>query len=333
MGYNLRNRHFITLLDFTSDEIRFLIKLSADLKTAKYSGTEQPLLKGKNIALIFEKTSTRTRCAFEVAAFDQGAHVTYLGPTGSQIGYKESMKDTARVLGRMYDGIEYRGYGQKIVEELAAYAGVPVWNGLTDEYHPTQVLADFLTMMEHSDKPLSQMRFCYAGDARNNMGNSLMIGAAKLGMDFRAAAPAECQPEQQLLEKCKSIADETGGSITITDNVENAVKDVDFIYTDVWVSMGEPDTAWKERIKLLKPYQVNKEMLAITGNPKVKFLHCLPAFHNRETKVGEEIFQKFGIDGMEVTEEVFESPASLVFDEAENRVHTIKAVMVATLGS
>jgi ornithine carbamoyltransferase len=333
MGYNLRNRHFITLLDFTSDEIRFLIKLSADLKTAKYSGTEQPLLKGKNIALIFEKTSTRTRCAFEVAAFDQGAHVTYLGPTGSQIGYKESMKDTARVLGRMYDGIEYRGYGQKIVEELAAYAGVPVWNGLTDEYHPTQVLADFLTMMEHSAKPLSQMRFCYAGDARNNMGNSLMIGAAKLGMDFRAAAPAECQPEQQLLEKCKSIADETGGSITITDNVENAVKDVDFIYTDVWVSMGEPDTAWKERIKLLKPYQVNKEMLAITGNPKVKFLHCLPAFHNRETKVGEEIFQKFGIDGMEVTEEVFESPASLVFDEAENRVHTIKAVMVATLGS
>lgn len=333
MSYNLRNRHFLTLLDFNPDEIRFLLKLAADLKTAKYTGTEQPMLKGKNIALIFEKTSTRTRCAFEVAAFDQGAHVTYLGPTGSQIGYKESMKDTARVLGRMYDGIEYRGFGQKTVEELANYAGVPVWNGLTDEYHPTQVLADFLTMMEHSDKPLHQVSFCYAGDARNNMGNSLMIGAAKLGMDFRAAAPSECQPEKSLVEQCTRIAKETGATLTITENVDEAVKGVDFIYTDVWVSMGEPESAWENRIKLLKPFQVNKTMLDKTGNPNVKFLHCLPAFHNRETKVGEDIFQKFGIDGMEVTEEVFESPASIVFDEAENRVHTIKAVMVATLGA
>ncbi len=333
MSYNLKNRHFLTLLDFDSDEIRFLLKLAADLKSAKYTGTEQPMLKGKNIALIFEKTSTRTRCAFEVAAYDQGAHVTYLGPTGSQIGYKESMKDTARVLGRMYDGIEYRGFGQKIVEELAASAGVPVWNGLTDEYHPTQVLADFLTMMEHSDKPLHQFSFCYAGDARNNMGNSLMIGAAKLGMDFRAAAPAECQPMKNLVEKCREIAKETGAKITVTDSVDEAVKGVDFLYTDVWVSMGEPESAWESRINLLKPYQINKNMLEKTGNPNVKFLHCLPAFHNRETKVGEDIFQKYGIDGMEVTEDVFESPASIVFDEAENRVHTIKAVMVATLGT
>jgi ornithine carbamoyltransferase len=333
MSYNLRNRHFLTLMDFGSDEIRFLLKLAADLKTAKYSGTEQPMLKGKSIALIFEKTSTRTRCAFEVAAYDQGAHVTYLGPTGSQIGYKESMKDTARVLGRMYDGIEYRGFGQKIVEELATNAGVPVWNGLTNEYHPTQVLADFLTMQEHTDKPLHKVSFCYAGDARNNMGNSLMIGAAKLGMDFRAAAPAECQPEKNLVEKCREIAKVTGAKITVTDSVNEAVKGVDFLYTDVWVSMGEPESAWESRINLLKPYQVNKSMLEKTGNPNVKFLHCLPAFHNRETKVGEEIFHKYGIDGMEVTEDVFESPASIVFDEAENRVHTIKAVMVATLGT
>mgnify|MGYP006295304269 CR=1 FL=1 len=332
MSYNLKNRHFLTLLDYKPDEIRFLLKLAADLKAAKYTGTEQPMLKGKNIALIFEKTSTRTRCAFEVAAYDQGAHVTYLGPTGSQIGYKESMKDTARVLGRMYDGIEYRGFGQKIVEELAANAGVPVWNGLTNEYHPTQVLADFLTMQEHTDKPLHKVSFCYAGDARNNMGNSLMIGAARLGMDFRAAAPAECQPEKDLVKKCHEIAKETGAKITVTDSVDKAVKGVDFIYTDVWVSMGEPESAWENRINLLKPYQVNTVILEKTGNANVKFLHCLPAFHNRETKVGEEIFQKFGIDGMEVTEDVFESPASLVFDEAENRVHTIKAVMVATLG-
>ncbi len=333
MPFNLRNRHFLKLLDFSPAEIRFLLKLSADLKEAKYTGTEQPRLLGKNIALIFEKSSTRTRCAFEVAAFDQGAHVTYLGPSGSQIGHKESMKDTARVLGRMYDGIEYRGFGQEIVEELARYSGVPVWNGLTNEFHPTQVLADFLTMMEHSNKPLSELKFCYLGDARNNMGNSLMVGAAKMGMDFRAAAPASVQPGSELVKTCREIAGETGASITVTDDVARAVKDCDFLYTDVWVSMGEPDSVWEERIRLLKPYEVNRQVLEMTGNSQVKFLHCLPAFHNRETKVGEEIFKKFGLESMEVTEEVFESDASIVFDEAENRVHTIKAVMVATLGS
>jgi ornithine carbamoyltransferase len=331
MPVNLKNRHFLKLLDFTKEEIEFLLRLSANLKAAKYTGIEQPMLKGKNIALIFEKTSTRTRCAFEVAAYDQGAHVTYLGPSGSQIGYKESMKDTARVLGRMYDGIEYRGYGQKIVEELAQYAGVPVWNGLTDEFHPTQILADFLTIQEHSDKPLDKIKFCYLGDARNNMGNSLMVGAAKMGMDFRAAAPKQCQPADELVKICKDIASKSGGLITITDNIDVAVKDVDFLYTDVWVSMGEPESVWEERIKLLKPYQINLGVIKKTGNPKVKFLHCLPAYHNRETKIGEEIFKKFGLEAMEVTEEVFESPASIVFDEAENRVHTIKAVMVATL--
>jgi ornithine carbamoyltransferase len=287
---------------------------------------------GKNIALIFEKSSTRTRCAFEVAAHDQGANVTYLGPSGSQIGHKESMKDTARVLGRMYDGIEYRGFGQDIVEELGKYAGVPVWNGLTNEFHPTQILADFLTMMEHIDKPLSEVKFAYLGDARNNMGNSLMVGAAKMGMDFRAAAPAASQPSEKLQKVCREIAKETGAKITVTDNVAEAVKDCDFLYTDVWVSMGEPEGVWAERIELLKPYQINNEVLKMTGNPKVKFLHCLPAFHNRETKVGEDIFQKFGLGAMEVTEEVFESSASIVFDEAENRAHTIKAIMVATLG-
>jgi ornithine carbamoyltransferase len=333
MGYNLRNRSFLKLLDFTPDEIRFLLNLSADLKRAKYGGYEQQRLTGKNIALIFEKASTRTRCAFEVAAFDQGAHVTYLGPSGSQIGQKESMKDTARVLGRMYDGIEYRGYGQEIVEELAEYAGVPVWNGLTNEFHPTQILADFLTMMEHSDKPLNKISFCYMGDARNNMGNSLMVGAAKMGMDFRAAAPKQCQPSEELVAQCREIASQTGATITITDDVAKAVKGVDFLYTDVWVSMGEPDSVWEERIKLLKPYQVNSDAVMKTGNPKVKFLHCLPAFHNRETKVGEDIFRKFGLDGMEVTEDVFESEKSIVFDQAENRMHTIKAVMVATLGA
>lgn len=332
MAFNLRNRNFVKLLDFTPGEIKFLLELSLSLKAAKYAGTEQPRLKGKNIALIFEKSSTRTRCAFEVAAFDQGAHVTYLGPSGSQIGHKESMKDTARVLGRMYDGIEYRGFGQAIVEELAEYAGVPVWNGLTNEFHPTQVLADFLTMMEYSDKPLSKISYCYLGDARNNMGNSLMVGAAKMGMDFRAAAPPECQPDKKLVEQCRLIAKETGAIITVTDNVAEAVKGVDFLYTDVWVSMGEPDSAWKERIALLKPYQVNMKLIELTGNPEVKFLHCLPAFHNRETKVGEEIFQKFGIESMEVTEEVFESGHSVVFSQSENRMHTIKAVMVATLG-
>lgn len=331
MPVNLKNRHFLKLLDFTPQEIKYLLDLSISLKKVKYAGQEQPLLTGKNIALIFEKASTRTRCAFEVAAFDQGAHVTYLGPTGSQMGNKETMKDTARVLGRMYDAIEYRGYGQEIVEELAAYAGVPVWNGLTNEFHPTQVLADMMTMMEHSDKPLSQVKFCYLGDARNNMGNSLMVGAAKMGMDFRSAAPKNCQQSEELQKQCRDVAQTTGAKITVTENVAEAVKGCDFLYTDVWVSMGEPDSVWAERIKLLEPYQVNKKTMNLTGNPHVKFLHCLPAFHNRDTKVGEDIFQKYGLEAMEVTEEVFESNASIVWDEAENRMHTIKAVMVATL--
>ena len=333
MAFNLRNRNFLTLLDFTPKEIKFMLDLSADLKKAKYAGTETETLKGKNIALIFEKSSTRTRCAFKTAAHDQGARVTYLGPSGSQIGVKESMKDTARVLGRMYDGIEYRGFGQNIVAELGDYAGVPVWNGLTTEYHPTQILADFLTMMEHSDKPLSQVKFAYLGDAQNNMGNSLMIGAAKMGMDFRSVAPKAVQPSAELVAQCQEIAKETGATITVTDNVAEGVKDCDFLYTDVWVSMGEAEEVWKERIELLRDYQINKSTMDATGNPDVKFMHCLPAFHNRETKMGEEIFQKFGLDGLEVTEEVFESNASIVFDEAENRLHTIKAVMVATLGA
>jgi ornithine carbamoyltransferase len=333
MAFNLKNRNFLKLLDFTPQEIKFLLELAASLKTAKYTGTEQQKLKGKNIALIFEKDSTRTRCAFEVAALDQGAHVTYLGPSGSQIGKKESMKDTARVLGRMYDGIEYRGYGQSIVEDLGKYAGVPVWNGLTTEFHPTQILADFLTMQEHSDKPLNKVSFCYLGDAKNNMGNSLMVGAAKMGMDFRAAAPKACWPTEELVAKCREIAKETGAKITLTEDVAEGVKGVDFLYTDVWVSMGEPAEVWQERIKLLKPYQVNMDVVKKTGNPHVKFLHCLPAFHNRETTMGEDIFQKYGLDGMEVTEDVFESVNSIVFDEAENRLHTIKAVMVATLGA
>ncbi|NSW45672.1 MAG: ornithine carbamoyltransferase [Bacteroidales bacterium] len=332
MAFNLRNRSFLKLLDFTPEEIKFLLDLSAELKKAKYAGTEQPRLKGKNIVLLFEKDSTRTRCAFEVAAYDQGAHVTYIGPTGSQMGKKESMKDTARVLGRMYDGIEYRGYSQEIVETLAAYSGVPVWNGLTTEFHPTQILADFLTMMEHSDKPLNKITFAFLGDAKNNVGNSLMVGAAKMGMDFRAVAPKSCQPDKELVKKCQAIAKETGAKITITDDIEKGVKGCDFLYTDVWVSMGEPDSVWEERIKLLKPYQVNMKVLKMTGNPNVKFLHCLPSFHNRETVIGEQIYQKFKIDAMEVTDEVFESKHSVVFDEAENRVHTIKAVMVATLG-
>ena len=328
---NLKNRNFLKLLDFTPDEINYLIDLSAKLKNDKKNGIEKKLLTGKNIVLIFEKSSTRTRCAFEVAAFDQGANVTYVGPSGSQIGQKESMKDTARVLGRMYDGIEYRGFEQNIVEELGKYAGVPVWNGLTNEFHPTQILADFLTMKEHSSKPFSEIKFCYMGDARNNMGNSLMVGAAKLGMDFRAAAPLSCQPNLELQKQCNEIAKHTGAKITVTENVAQAVIDCDFIYTDVWVSMGEPDEVWDERISLLIPYQVNKNALQLTGNPNVKFLHCLPAFHNRDTKVGELIFQKFGLEAMEVTDEVFESNASVVFDQAENRLHTIKAVMVATL--
>ncbi len=332
MAFNLRNRSFLKLLDYTPKEINFLLDLAIELKAAKYAGTEQPRMKGKNIALIFEKSSTRTRCAFEVGAQDQGAYVTYLGPSGSQIGHKESMKDTARVLGRMYDGIEYRGFAQDTVEELAQYSNVPVWNGLTNEFHPTQILADFLTMMEHSNVPLSEISFAYVGDARNNMANSLMVGAAKMGMDIRLGAPESVQPDAELVEQCFEIAEQTGAVITITDDVKTAVEGVDFIYTDVWVSMGEADSVWKERIELLKPYQVNAEMLEMTDNEEVKFLHCLPAFHNRETTVGEEIYQKFGLDGLEVTEEVFESEASVVFDQAENRMHTIKAVMVATLG-
>ena len=332
MAFNLKNRHFLKLLDFSPEEINYLLRLSADLKAAKYAGTERPVLKGKNIALIFEKASTRTRCAFEVAAYDQGAHVTYLGPTGSHIGKKETMKDTARVLGRMYDAIEYRGFGQARVEELAAYAGVPVWNGLTDEFHPTQILADFLTMMEHSDKPLSQISFAYLGDARNNLGNSLLVGAAKMGMDIRLVAPSDLFPEESLVAKAREIAEETGARITLTDNPAEGVKGVDFVYTDVWVSMGEPEEVWAERIQKLLPYQVNSKLLEQTGNPQVKFMHCLPAFHNTDTEVGRKIYEKFGIEAMEVTDEVFESKASVVFDEAENRLHTIKAVMVATLG-
>ena len=332
MSQNLKNRSFLKLLDFTPKEIRYLLDLSKKLKDEKKKRKEKKKLKGKNIALIFEKTSTRTRCAFEVAAFDQGARVTYLGPTGSQIGHKESMKDTARVLGRIYHGIEYRGFGQKIVEELAEYSGVPVWNGLTDEFHPTQVLADLLTMEEHSKKKLNKISFCYLGDAGNNMGNSLMVGGVKMGMDVRLCAPKNNWPDEKLVKECKKIAKETGGKITLTENVKEGVKGVDFLYTDVWLSLGEPAEKWEERIKLMNPYQVNRDVIKLTGNSKVKFLHCLPAFHNRETIVGEEIFQKYGLNGMEVTEDVFESKHSIVFDQAENRLHTIKAVMVATLG-
>ena len=332
MGFNLRNRNFVKLLDFTPAEIKFLLKLSADLKAAKYGGYEVPRLTGKNIALIFEKSSTRTRTSFEVAAYDQGANVTYLGPGGSHIGHKETMKDTARVLGRTYDGIEYRGFAQATVEELAAYAGVPVWNGLTDEFHPTQILADVLTMTEHTYKDLPDIAYCFLGDARNNMGNSLMVGGCKLGMDVRLCGPKHQWPEESLVEQCKEIAKETGARLTLTDEVAVGVKDADYLYTDVWVSMGEPESVWEERVGLLKPYQVNAEAMALTGNPDVKFMHCLPAFHNRDTEVGEEMYEKYGLNGMEVTEEVFESPASIVFDEAENRMHTIKAIMVATLG-
>ncbi|CAH7370850.1 ornithine carbamoyltransferase ArgI [Vibrio chagasii] len=333
MAFNLRNRNFLKLLDFTPKEIQFLLDLSADLKKAKYAGTEQKKLIGKNIALIFEKASTRTRCAFEVAAFDQGAQVSYLGPSGSQIGQKESMKDTARVLGRMYDGIEYRGFGQSIVEDLGAYAGVPVWNGLTDEFHPTQILADFLTMIEHGrGKQLHQISFAYLGDARNNMGNSLLVGAAKMGMDIRLVAPKAFWPEEQLVEECQAIAQGNGAKITLTEDVAEGVKGCDYLYTDVWVSMGEAPEAWDERVAVMKPYQVNMDVIKLTGNPQVKFMHCLPAFHNNETVIGQQVADKYGMNGLEVTDEVFESDYSIVFDEAENRMHTIKAVMVATLG-
>jgi ornithine carbamoyltransferase len=331
MATNLKNRHFLKLIDFTPEEIIYLMDFSLELKRDKRSGTEQQRLKRKNIVLIFEKASTRTRCAFEVACYDQGAQVTFLGPTGNQIGNKESIKDTARVLGRMFDGIEYRGFGQERVEALAKYAGVPVWNGLTDESHPTQVLADLLTMREHAGKPLDRVGVAYLGDARNNVANSLLVGAALMGMDFRAVAPKNVQPEKALVKTVRNIAQKTGARITVTDNLAAGVKGCDFLYTDVWVSMGEPEEAWQERIALLAPYQINADTLGKTGNPNVKFLHCLPAFHNRETTVGEKIYQKFGLPAMEVTEEVFESPASIVWDQAENRLHTIKAVIVATL--
>jgi ornithine carbamoyltransferase len=333
MAFNLKNRSFLTLRDYTPREIGFLLKLAADLKAAKYAGTEVPQLRGKDIALIFEKDSTRTRVGFEVAAYDQGARVTYLGPTGSHIGHKESVRDTARVLGRIYDAIEYRGFGQKIVEELAKYAGVPVYNGLTNEFHPTQVLADFLTMQEHVEKPLRQVSYVFVGDAANNMGDSLLIGGAKMGMDVRLCAPKACWPDKAIQNEASEIAKDTGARIMVTEKIDEAVKGVDFIYTDVWLSMGEPKEKWAERIKLLMPYQVNAAMMAKSKNPRIQFMHCLPAFHNTETIVGAEIKQKFGIDAMEVTEEVFESPASIVFDQAENRLHTIKAVLVATLGA
>ena len=331
MSFSLKNRHFLKLLDFMPEEITFLLDLAANLKKAKQTGEEQPRLHGKIIALIFEKSSTRTRCAFEVAAYDQGAHVTYIEPSSSQLGHKESIRDTARVLGRMYHGIEYRGFGHSIIEELAKYAGVPVWNGLTNEWHPTQVLADFMTMREHSDKPLNEIKLAYLGDARNNMGNSLMVGAAKMGMDYRCVAPKKLQTSATLVEQAKIIAKDSGASITVTDQIEEGIHGADFLYTDVWVSMGEPESVWEERIELLYPYQINSSIMKKTGNPHVKFLHCLPAFHNRETLIGEKIYSKFGLEAMEVTDEVFESPASIVWDEAENRMHTIKAVMLATL--
>jgi ornithine carbamoyltransferase len=331
MALDLKGKNFLKLIDFSKEELRYFLDLSKKLKADKYAGKEEQKLVGKNFALIFEKASTRTRCAFEVAAVDQGAHTTYLGPSGSQIGYKESMKDTARVLSGMYDGIEYRGFGQNIVEELGEYSSVPVWNGLTNEYHPTQILADLLTMEEHNTKPIEKMSFCYLGDARYNMGNSLLIGGSIMGMDVRVCAPMGFQPDEKLVEQCQEIAKTSGAKITITDNVAEAVAGVDFLYTDVWVSMGEPEEAWAERISLMKPYQINSDAIKLTGNKDVKFMHCLPAFHNRDTVMGEEIFQKYGMDGLEVTEDVFESEHSIVFDEAENRMHTIKAVMVATL--
>jgi ornithine carbamoyltransferase len=321
------------LADFSPEEITYLIDLAAELKAAKREGREERKLVGKEIALIFEKDSTRTRCAFEVASYDQGAHVTFIGPSGSHIGHKETVKDTARVLGRMYDAIEYRGFAQDTAEELAKWAGVPVYNGLTDEWHPTQMLADFLTFREHIPRPLNEVVFCYLGDARFNMADSYLVAGAKLGMDVRIASPKSLWPREEIVGQARAVAEETGGTITITDDVAEAVKGADVLLTDVWVSMGEPDEVWAERIELLMPYQINAATMAATGNPDVKFMHCLPAFHNTETQVGKEIFEKFGKDALEVTEEVFESPASLVFDEAENRLHTIKAVMVATLGS
>jgi ornithine carbamoyltransferase len=332
MPVNLHHRNFLKELDFTGDELRYLIALGGQLKAAKAAGYERPCLTGRNIALIFEKTSTRTRSAFEVAAHDQGAHVTYLGPDESQIGKKESIKDTARVLGRMFDGIEYRGFGQDNVETLGRYAGVPVWNGLTTEWHPTQMLADILTMTEHTVKHLGDIAYCYLGDARNNTARSLLVTGALLGMDVRIAAPPELQPDASLQSIAAKIAEGTGARIAVTDDVTTAVAGTDFIYTDVWVSMGEPASDWDQRIKLLLPYQVNRAVLDATGNPLVKFMHCLPALHNRDTVIGEELHEHTGLDALEVTDDVFESPNSIVFDQAENRLHTIKAIMVATLG-
>ncbi|OOF12504.1 MULTISPECIES: ornithine carbamoyltransferase [unclassified Salinivibrio] len=330
MKSNLYQHSLLTLLDLSPSQIQDLVDDAAMLKAAKANGEEVARLKGKNIALIFEKTSTRTRCAFEVAAFDQGAQVTYLGPSGTQIGHKETIKDTARVLGRMYDGIQYRGFGQDVVETLAAYAGVPVWNGLTDTFHPTQVLADLLTMQEHSDKPLNQIAFAYLGDARNNMGNSLLVGAAKMGMDVRLIGPKAYWPDEGLVARCQDIAASTGASITLSEETA-AVEGCDFVYTDIWVSMGEPESAWAQRVAALTPYQVTPALMQATQNPQVKFMHCLPAFHNDETQVGKQVAEQYGLNGLEVTEEVFESAQSIVFDQAENRMHTIKAVMVATL--
>ncbi len=333
MAHKLRNRNFLKELDFTPAELGHLIDLSAHLKAAKYGGYERARLVGRNVALIFEKTSTRTRCAFEVAAHDQGAQVTYLGPEGSQIGHKESMKDTARVLGRMYDGIEYRGSAQELVETLGAHAGVPVWNGLTDEWHPTQILADFLTMREHTTKPLTDVAFAYCGDSRNNVGNSLLVAGAMLGVDVRIVAPKELWQEDWIISEAKAIAERTGARITHTEDVAEGVRAVDYLYTDVWVSMGEPAEVWESRVAQLRHYQVNADMLARTGNSAVKFMHCLPAFHDRNTRVGEQIYQQTGMANLEVTDDVFESEHSIVFDQAENRMHTAKAVMVATLGA
>lgn len=327
----LKQKHFLKLLDYTPAEIQTLLDLAASLKAEKKNAAEQPRLTGKNIALIFEKTSTRTRCAFEVAAHDQGAHVTYLDSSGSQIGHKESICDTARVLGRMYDAIEYRGYGQEIVEQLAEYAGVPVINGLTNEYHPTQMLADLLTMKENSKKPLNQIAYAYVGDARYNMGNSLLVAGAKMGMDVRIGAPRAFWPNDALVEQCRSIAKQTGARITLTEDAAAAVDQADFIHTDVWVSMGEAKETWKERIEQLRPYRVDARLMAASNNPEVKFMHCLPAIHNRDTQVGQWLFDEFSLDGAEVSEEVFESVASIVFEQAENRMHTIKAVLVALL--
>lgn len=333
MSFNLRNRHFLKELDFTPQEWKFLLKLAAELKAAKYAGTEVPRIAGKNIAVIFEKTSTRTRCAFEVAAHDQGAHVTFLDPGSTQLGHKESVKDTARVLGRFYDALEYRGFGQENVDILARYAGVPVWNGLSTEWHPTQTLCDILTMREHTIKHDNEVAFAYLGDAQNNVANSLLIGGAMMGMDVRMVAPQSRWNPDEVIKAAQAIAETTGARITHTEDVTEGVRGADFLYTDVWLSMGEPKEAWDERIRLLKPYQINIDAVRATANPAVKVMHCLPAFHDRNTKVGQDIYEHTGLASLEITDEVFESPYSIVFDQAENRMHTIKAIMVATLGS